>query len=427
MEMEVLFGWIPDALRHLGMKLYYAKLLGLGLNFVIVILISLVLRIVTRTLLIKLSDVIAVRTKFKFDDYLVKNRFFRNLARLVPLYFLYEVYPALFMHFPKWIHNFLKCYHVIVVYAVIAILLSILRTIKDQLKDIERYKDKPIDSYIQVVTITLWIFGILSMLLILFNLQIGTILASFGAVSAIVLLIFKDTILGFVASIQVSANDLVRIGDWITLQKFGADGFVTEINLATVKVQNFDNTITTIPTYSLISDSFVNWRGMFNSTGRRIKRHINIKERSIRFIKPEELEEFKKISLITNYINHRQRDIDKYNQNNQIDKSLPINGRNLTNFGLFRKYVTEYLQSQQVLNHDMMLMVRHLQPTEKGIPLEIYAFSKDKVWKNYEHIVADVFDHILASVTYFDLEIFELPSSSDFKAFVDYQEEKGHL
>ena len=263
--------------------------------------------------------------------------------------------------------------------------------------------------------------------MILFNLKIGAILASFGAVSAIVLLIFKDTILGFVASIQVSANDLVRIGDWITLQKFGADGFVTEINLATVKVRNFDNTITTIPTYSLISDSFVNWRGMFDSDGRRIKRHIFIKESSIRFLETKDLEELKKISLITKYIEHRQRDIDKFNTKNNIDKSILINGRNLTNFGVYRKYLTEYLAAQHVLNHDMMLMVRHLQPTEKGIPLEIYVFSKDKVWKNYEYIMADIFDHILASVKYFDLEVFELPSSSDFQSFVAYQKSKGEL
>jgi len=425
--MDTVFQLLPTLFKHLGVQAYYANYLGLAINLCIVVLISWLLRVVARTILLKLTGVIAQRTKFKFDDYLVKNRFFRNLARLVPLYFVYEVYPFLFATATKWIPLFLKCFQLLVVYVIISILLSILRTIKDQLKDIERYKDKPIDSYIQVVSITLWIFGIISMLLLLFNLQIGTILASFGAVSAIVLLIFKDTILGFVASIQVSANDLVRIGDWITLQKFGADGFVTEINLATVKVQNFDNTITTIPTYSLISDSFVNWRGMFNSAGRRIKRHINVKETSVRFVSSEELDYFKKISLITNYITHRQRDIDRYNTHNTIDKSLPINGRNLTNLGLFRKYITEYLQAQQVLNHDMMLMVRQLQPTETGIPLEIYAFSKDKVWKNYEHIMADIFDHILAAVPYFHLEIFELPSSSDFKAFVQYQEQQGRL
>lgn len=423
--MIEIFRIIPNFLDQLGVQSKYAGYFGLFLNITFVLSVGYILRVISRAILLIIMQNLAERTRFKFDDYLVKNHFFRNTAAIVPLYLIYKIYPYLLVDHPNFKLLFLKILKIAIVFTTVYIVISILKSIKDQLKQIERYKDKPIDSYIQVVSIIVWIFGVISFILILFELQIGAILASFGAVSAIVLLIFKDTILGFVASIQVSANDLVRIGDWITLQKYGADGFVTEINLATVKVQNFDNTITTIPTYSLISDSFVNWRGMFDSTGRRIKRHIYIKESSIRFINPDELEHFKKIKLISNYIEHRQKDIDKFNEKNNIDKTLLINGRNLTNLGLFRKYLTEYLIAQHVLNHEMLLMVRHLQPTEKGIPLEIYAFSKDKVWKNYEHIVADIFDHILASVTYFDLEIFELPSSSDFKSFLSYQNKKG--
>ena len=200
---------------------------------------------------------------------------------------------------------------------------------------------------------------------------------------------------------------MVRIGDWITIEKFGADGDVVEINLATVKVRNFDNTTTTIPTYSLISDSFKNWRGMLDSDGRRIKRHVLIKANSVRFIQTDELEKFKKIQHLTSYIEHRQADIDKYNANNNIDKSIIVNGRNLTNLGLFRKYINQYILSHPGINKEMQLMVRHLQPTEKGIPIEIYCFSKDKTWLNYEHIMADIFDHIIASMPYFDLEVFE--------------------
>jgi len=419
-----IFKILPDLFRAIGLQEYYAVYFGLALNSILIIIIAYVLRVLFRSALLFITERISDKTKFKFDDFLVKNHFFRNSARIAPLYFLYKIGPFLLNEHLNLKHFYFKILDVATVFTIIFILTSFAKAFKDQLKEIDRFKDKPIDSYIQVVNIIIWIFGFLSILLTLFNVDISAILASFGAISAIVLLIFKDTILGFVASLQVSANDLLRIGDWITLQKFGADGFVTEINLATVKVQNFDNTITTIPTYSLISDSFVNMRGMFDSNGRRIKRHIFIKESSIRFVKDSELEDFKKISLITNYIDHRQKDILRYNTKNNIDKSILINGRNLTNFGLFRKYLTEYLQSQHVLNQDMMLMVRHLQPTDKGIPLEIYAFSKDKVWKNYEYIVADIFDHILASVSYFDLEIFELPSSSDFKNFVDYQNKK---
>ncbi len=203
---------------------------------------------------------------------------------------------------------------------------------------------------------------------------------------------------------------MVRIGDWITMDKFGADGDVIEINLATVKVRNFDNTTTTIPTYSLISDSFRNWRGMLNADGRRIKRHILIKSSSIRFVKEEELEDFKQIQLIKTYIEKKQADINKYNLQYNVDKSLSVNGRNLTNFGLFRKYLTNYLENYPSLNKDMILLCRHLQPTAQGVPLEIYAFTSDKRFENYEYIMSDIFDHILASVVYFDLEIFEMPS-----------------
>jgi miniconductance mechanosensitive channel len=206
---------------------------------------------------------------------------------------------------------------------------------------------------------------------------------------------------------------MVRIGDWITFDKFGADGDVIEINLATVKVRNFDNTTTTIPTYSLISDSFRNWRGMLNSDGRRIKRHLLIKAKSIHFLTEEELVKMKKIQLISKYIEHRQIEIDKFNSFHEVDKTLPINGRNLTNFGLFRKYITCYLENYPSLNKDMILLCRQLQPTAQGIPLEIYTFTKDKKFENYEYIMSDIFDHIIASIGYFDLEIFELSTGKD--------------
>jgi miniconductance mechanosensitive channel len=249
----------------------------------------------------------------------------------------------------------------------------------------------------------------------MFNTTMKTLLTTFGAISALIFLIFKDTILGFVASIQVSVNDMVRIGDWITMDKFGADGDVIEINLATVKVRNFDNTTTTIPTYSLISDSFKNWRGMTKSGGRRIKRHILIKAHSVKFVTPEEIENYKEIHHLTSYITHRQADIDKFNTLNNINKSNIVNGRNLTNLGLFRKYINQYIVSHPGINKDMTMMVRHLQPTENGIPLEIYCFSKDKQWANYEHIMADILDHTMASIPYFDLEVFEIISTSNTK------------
>jgi miniconductance mechanosensitive channel len=220
-------------------------------------------------------------------------------------------------------------------------------------------------------------------------------------------LVFKDTILGFVASIQVSVNDMVRIGDWITFQKYGADGDVIEINLATVKVRNFDHTITTIPTYALISDSFKNWRGMTQSGGRRIKRALNIRMSSVRHLNETDINKLLNIDLIKDYIIQKSDDITAYNTENDFDKTLLINGRNLTNIGVFRKYIESYIENHSAINKDLIIMARQLEPTEKGLPIEIYAFSSDKRWQNYEYIIADIFDHVIAATSTFDLKIYE--------------------
>ena len=377
-------------------------------NIAVLILVSYILDYIFKKVFIVILAIFAARTKSSFDDFLVANKTAKYVAHLVPLLFIYKTVPIILHEFTYWEGIFEKGVKIYIIILSLWITRSVFNALKDFLKEQPRFSDKPIDSYIQVIMIVLWTFGITSFIMILFDTDVKTLFTTFGAISALIILIFKDTILGFVASIQVSVNDMVRIGDWITSEKFGADGDVIEINLATVKVRNFDNTTTTIPTYSLITDSFKNWRGMLKSDGRRIKRHVLIKANSVRFIETHELEKFKKIQHLSHYIEHRQSDIDKFNQNNNVDKSIIVNGRNLTNLGLFRKYINQYLQSHPGINKDMMLMVRHLQPTEKGIPLEIYCFSKDKIWENYEHIMADIFDHIIATIKYFDLEIFEL-------------------
>lgn len=250
----------------------------------------------------------------------------------------------------------------------------------------------------------------MSAIAIITNIPFLKFVTGMGAISAVVILVFKDTILGFVASIQVSINDMVRIGDWITFEKYGADGDVIEINLATVKVQNFDKTITTIPTYALISDSFKNWRGMNDSGGRRIKRALHIKQDSIKCLSDDDIKSLKKIELITSYLESKQKDISDYNETNTVNKELLLNGRNLTNIGVFRKYIQTYIENHSAINKDMTIMVRQLPPTAQGLPIEIYAFSSDKRWGNYEYIMADIFDHVLSAVPYFGLEIFELPT-----------------
>jgi miniconductance mechanosensitive channel len=355
-------------------------------------------------------EIIARKTKTKFDDLLISNKTVMYISHLIPLLFIYKSVPIILKDYNYWEGVFGKLVGIYIILLILWIIRTIFNALKDHLKSIPKFSDKPIDSYIQVIMIVLWIMGITAIFSEIFDIKIEKMLTTLGAISAIILLIFRDTILGFVASIQVSVNDMLRIGDWITMDKFGADGDVIEINLATVKVRNFDNTTTSIPTYSLISDSFKNWRGMQKSEGRRIKRHVLIKSNSVRFIKNGELDDLMKIQLLKEYIAHKKVEIEKYNLNNNIDKELSLNGRNLTNLGLFRKYITKYLENHAGLNKDMLLVCRQLQPTAQGIPLEIYVFSKDKQWENYEYIMSDIFDHIIASVSFFDLELFELPS-----------------
>jgi miniconductance mechanosensitive channel len=402
-----IYNWSYELLKNFHVDDTMSLYVSLFINIAILITIALLLDYIFKKILIIALAIIATRTKSTFDDFLVANKTAKYIAHLIPLYYVYKTVPIILKDFVYWEEFFSKGIKIYIIVLFLWIVRSVFNSLKDYLKHKPRYSDKPIDSYIQVIMIVLWIFGITSFVLIMFDTNFKTLLTTFGAISALIFLIFKDTILGFVASIQVSVNDMVRIGDWITMEKFGADGDVIEINLATVKVRNFDNTTTTIPTYSLISDSFRNWRGMQNSDGRRFKRSLLIKPSSVRFINDEELPKFEKLALLKSYIDHRQSDIKKYNNNNSIDKSVILNGRNLTNLGLFRKFIHQYIQNHPGINQEMLLMVRYLQPSELGIPFEIYCFSKDKVWENYEHIMADIIDYTVSSVNYFDLEILE--------------------
>jgi miniconductance mechanosensitive channel len=414
LKIEKVIDFMDDILTKGGLNPTFASYIGALINIVFLIITSYFIFLLCRYALNRLFNLVAQKTKTTFDDLLISNKTAKYISHLIPVLFIYEAIPIILQKFIYWEGVFGKIINIYIIILILLIIRTVFNALRDYLKLMPRYSDKPIDSYIQVIMIVLWVFGVTAIILLLFNLSIKTLITTFGAISAIVLLIFRDTILGFIASIQVSVNDMVRIGDWITMDKFGADGDVIEINLATVKVRNFDNTTSTIPTYSLISDSFKNWRGMYNSEGRRIKRHVLIKSSSIRFLHDDELAAFKDIALISNYIEHRNADIKKHNASREINKSLLVNGRNLTNFGLFRKYINEYLVNYPGLNKDMLMMCRHLQSNEFGVPLEIYAFSNDKSWVNYEFIMADIFDHVIASVVYFDLEIYELPTSKSF-------------
>ena len=405
--MDFFLNKLKDILLNAGIKDSIADwssiLVLVAISLSIIFLIDFVIRKIIRSIFSKIAD----RTKTDFDDIMINHKVPRNIAHIVPVVLIYNIIPNIFYE-----HLDLKLFleKLILVSFVVSIvwaIRSIFKSIKIFFKSIERLRDKPIDSYIQVLMIFVWLTGIFGILAIVTGISFWEFMAGIGTVSAVIILVFKDTILGFVASIQVSVNDMVRIGDWITFEKYGADGDVIEINLATVKVRNFDHTITTIPTYALISDSFKNWRGMTESKGRRIKRSLNIRISSIRYLNESDIQKMSKIDLIKKYIENKSEEIIDYNKTSFADKSLLINGRNLTNIGVFRKYIECFVENHSAINKDLMIMARQLEPGENGLPIQIYAFSNDKRWQNFEYIIADIFDHLIASAPSFDLEIHE--------------------
>ncbi len=403
-----------DYLVKAGMSAISAEYVNMFILLVALLILAYLVDFLAKKIIVELFTRFSVKSKTNFDDLMVKNKAPRNIAHIFPLILGLELIPVVFIDFPYFENIIEKGLQVFTIILVLWIVRSLLNTLKDYFKTLPGLKDKPIDSYIQVFMIFAWVFGILSAFAIITGIEFIEFITTIGAASAVIILVFKDTILGFVASIQVSINDMVRIGDWITFEKYGADGDVIEMKMSTVKVQNFDKTITTIPTYALISDSFKNWRGMENSNGRRIKRALHINLDSIHYLSVSEVDSLKKIQSISSYLETRQSDIDAYNTKNNINKELLLNGRNLTNIGVFRKYIETYIENHSGTNKEMMIMVRQLEPGTQGIPLEIYTFSSDKRWQNYEYIMADIFDHIIAAVPYFNLEIFELPSNSSF-------------
>ena len=413
-----LYNWFFNSLSFLSLgeyEMHVVTTIALLLSFTLCMLI---IDYILKNILIVLVKTFALKSRTTLDDLLVNNKVFHNFAHFVPVILAKILFPIFFKGFPNLTKFVIVATDIMVILVITMLFRSIVRSFRDYAKTKPKLADKPIDSYSQVLTILIYIFAALTIYSTLFNKSIVDFLVSLGAASAILMLIFKDTIMGFVASIQVSSNDMVRVGDWIEMAKFGADGTVMEINLSTVKVQNFDKTITTIPTYLLISDSFKNYRGMQNSGGRRIKRSINIKMSSIRFLEDHEIELLKKIQLLKPFIEERQQEIDEYNERTQADRSMPVNGRKMTNIGLFRAYILRYTQQNANIHKEYHLMVRHLQPTEHGLPIELYMFTNSTVWAFYENVMADIFDHVFASIDYFHLEVFELPSSDDVRQFI---------
>ena len=382
------------------------------ISLITLFLLAIIIYFITILIIKKTVFVFLQKTETKRDDIIIENKFFNRICLLIPAYIIRGLIPISIPSFPLLSSAIIMMTKIYEVFVYSRVIDAILSTLNDIYNTYEVSKSKPIKGFIQVLKIIVYVICFLLIIAILTQKELSNILIGLGTLSAVLMLVFKDPILGFVGGLQLTINDMLRIGDWIVMEKSKADGEVLEIGLTSVKVQNWDKTITTIPTYSLISDSFTNWRGMESSGGRRIARSFVIDADTIKFCTPEMLEKFKKFQLITQYITDKENEIEEYNKRNNIDDSNPVNGRRQTNIGIYRAYLTEYLSHNPYINKDMTFMVRQLAPTEYGIPIQVYAFSSNKIWVNYENIQSDIFDHIFAVVTMFDLKIYQKPSSN---------------
>ncbi len=392
-----------------------AQLLKMAILIVVTGLVAILLWKIAQLVINKFIRRVERRTSAQWSNVLLQGAF-AKLPLIIPAIYVTGALPLIFSDYPTWIPTIKTLTAVYITLVVIRIISSTISASNVYYSTSTRYKDRPIASFTQLAKIVVWVIGVIFMLSILIDSNPLALFGALGAVSAVILLIFKDTLLGFIASIQLTINDMVRIGDWVSVPKYGADGDVIGIYLTTIKVSNWDKTISTVPTYSFVSDSFKNWRGMQESGGRRIKRSINFKISSVRFCDDEMLARYAKIELIREYIEKRTVEITTYNSERNVNTEMSIvNGRRMTNIGIFRVYILNVLKKNPNINHEMTHMVRQLEPSETGVPLEIYCFSRIKTWIEYEGIQSDIFDHIMATAKYFDLEIFENPSSSDLK------------
>ncbi|MBT3232557.1 MAG: mechanosensitive ion channel [Calditrichaeota bacterium] len=385
----------------------YAKLAG-------VLLLCLVVHAITRRYLLRGIEKLVVKSKTTYDDKLLKSGLFHRLALIAPAIVLYN-FAHLFGPIEDLLRRILTA--AIVLIAILG-LGALLKSIGEILADRDKEQKFNFKTYVQISKLVLYIVGALICVAILTGQSPLVMISGLGAMTAVLLLVFRDTILSFVAGIQINSNDLVRVGDWIEVPKFGADGDVIDIALHTVRVQNWDKTITMIPTHKLIEESFKNWRGMTQSGGRRIMRAIRIDMSSVKFCDAELRARFGKMHLVKDYVQDRQKEIDDYNQKTGIDQSESINGRRMTNLGVFRAYLEAYLLDHPKIHNEMTFLVRQLSPGDSGIPIEIYVFTTDTNWNSYEAIQADIFDHIIAVTSRFDLTIFQNPSGRDFQGLV---------
>jgi len=431
--MTTFYKFLLNYFREIGGVDFWVKPTAALITIVLIIIIALFAHFVTTRIFLRIVQRVAERTKTEWDDILIKNNVFKGLAHLVPAFILFYTadfsYPVLHKELSELAPDVLtelskdhyfglagllvkvaKIYFTIII---VTVSNSLLNAGMEIYNTTEFSHHRPIKGYVQLMKILVFFMSAIMILSVLLNRNPTVLLTGLGAMAAVLLLVFKDTILGFVASIQLSANNMVKIGDWIEMRSHGADGTVLDITLNTVKVQNWDKTISTIPTYALVSESFNNWKGMEESGGRRIKRSVAIDTNSIKFCDSAMLGRFEKFDLIRGYVREKEDELKQYNKGKNLAEEDYISGKHQTNVGIFRKYLEVYLKQHPQIHDEMTFLVRQLQPSGKGLPIEIYVFSKDQAWANYEAIQSDIFDHIFAVIPEFELRVFQEPTGSD--------------
>ncbi len=402
--------WLID----LGLTSFWAEILKLVIVIAAVFIISFVANLLAKKFISVIVSRIVKRTSITWDDILLKNKVFHRFSHIVPALIIYSSSNVVLKGYPEWITIVKSMVYIYMIVVIMLIISSFLKSLNEIYMSMPASKDRPIRGFLQVINIFNYSIGSILILSIILDKDPSYFLTGLGAIAAVLLLVFKDTLLGLVAGIQLSANEMVKLGDWIVMPSKNADGSIIEITLTTVKVENWDKTICMIPSYSLVSESFINYRGMEESKARRIKRSLFIDINTVRFLTIEEIEELKKIELLKGYIENKMKEVEEFNKNLPFDAQKPINGRWLTNIGTFRMYAFEYIKSLPYMRKDMSLMVRQLAPSEGGIPLEIYAFSNIIDWEPFEKVQADIFDHFMSVVPLFYLRIYQNPTGNDF-------------
>lgn len=400
---------IAESLIKWGLNGTIATRITGVIMIVLIISVAILAYFIAKKLLLKFLRSVILKSKTKWDDALFQHKVFNRMTLIIPAFVIYFSAP-LSLYGQDWLRRIAFC---LITLGLLQAFDKFLNAINDIYKKFETSKAKPIKGYLQVLKIAAYITGTIIIVSTLMDRSPLLLLGGIGAATAVLLLVFQNTILGFVASIQLTGNDMVRLGDWIEMPKYSADGDVIEITLHTIKVQNWDKTVSTIPTYSMVTESFKNWRNMQDAGGRRIKRSVNIDITSIRFCNKEMLERYKKIQYIQEYLENKTSDILKHNQMHNIDNSSIVNGRHLTNIGTFRAYIDAYLQNHPEVHKGMTKLVRQLDSSEHGLPIEIYVFAGTTDWNDYENIQADIFDHIFAIIPEFDLRVFQIPTGHD--------------